>query len=375
MNVLNIALYEIKRSLRDTRTFAFMLAFPIVLILILGTALSNAFNSEVTIDGMKLLYKVSAQNEQLQSYWNGFAQAIESQGVELTEASGGIDGRAAVQDDQYTAYAEIDDNGIRFYGSSLRTIESNIIQGMLTSFADKYNLAASAMKENPKAAQAIIADAGNSGSFIQEASIDPDRKPGSIDYYAIAESTMIAFYACLSGSFLIRGEVKRKTALRLAAAPVGKMEIFAGKVIGSTIINFLCILVVVLFSKYAFGANWGDHLGIVLLVLFTVVLLAVSFGLGMTYIFKGDASRSVVMIFTQLASMFGGAYFPIQEDENNFFGNLVNISPLHWANDGLMSLIYNNDLQAALSVVALNAAVAAAFLAFVAISMRRKEAF
>lgn len=375
MNVLNIALFEIKRSLRDTRTFAFMLAFPLVLILILGTALSNAFNSDVTVDDMKLLYKVSVKNEQLQQYWNGFAKAIEGQGVELTEASGGIDGRAEVQDDQYTAYAEIDDNGIHFFGSNMETIGSNIIQGILTSFADKYNLAAAAMKTDPKAAQAIIADTGNGSSFIQEASIDPDRKPGSVDYYAIAESTMIAFYACMAASSLIRGEVRRHTALRLAAAPVGKMEIFAGKVIGCTVINFLCILVVVLFSKYAFGANWGDHLGIVFLLLFTVVLLAVSFGLGLTYIFKGEGSRSVMTIFVQIASLLGGAYFPIQEDENNFFGGLVNISPLHWANNALMNLIYNNDLRAALPVIALNAAIAAAFLAFVAISMRRREAF
>nr|WP_221626761.1 ABC transporter permease [Cohnella lubricantis] len=372
---MNIALYEIKRSLRDTRTFVFMLAFPLILILILGTALSNAFSSEVTMDGMKLLYKVSAQNEPLQQYWNGFAQAIESQGVELTAANGGIDGRAAVADDQYAAYAEIDDNGVRFFGSSLRTIESNIIQGMLTSFADRYNLAAAAMKNSPEAVQAILADAGSSGSFIQEASIDPHRKPGSIDYYAIAESTMIAFYACMSASWLIRGEVRRRTALRLAAAPVGKMEIFAGKVIGCTVINYLCILAVVLFSKYAFGANWGDHLGIVFLLLFTVVLLAVSFGLGIAYMIKGDSANSVMTIFVQIASMLGGAYFPIQDDMNNFFGSLANLSPLRWANDALMNLIYNNDLQAALPVIGLNVAIAAAFLAFVAVSMRRREAF
>jgi ABC-2 type transport system permease protein len=374
VNVLSIAIFEIKGHFRDIRTFVFMLAFPIVLILILGTALTNAFHNGISVGDMKLLYQNSASNPQLQTYWNGFAHAIAGQGVELTPASPGTDGREAVKDNRYTAYAEIDDSGIRFYGSGRETIESNVIQGMLTAFADKYNLAAAAAKISPEAAQAIVVNAVAGGSFIRETSLDPDRKPGSIDYYAIAESTMIAFYACMSASNLIRAEVRRKTALRLAAAPVSKLEIFAGKVIGCTFTNFLCILAVVLFSKYAFNANWGDHLGIVFLLLFTVVLLAVSFGLGLTYIFKGEAANSVMLIFVQIASLLGGAYFPI-EDASGFFDRLTNLSPMRWANNALMNMIYNGDLKAAFPVIGLNAAIAAAFLAFVAVTLRKREAF
>ncbi|MFB9324627.1 ABC transporter permease [Paenibacillus aurantiacus] len=374
MNVLNIALFEMKKDLRDRRTLLFMLAFPIVLILILGTALTNAFHTGIEVGDMKLLVSNTAQSEQLKSNWNAFAQAIGKEGVELTPAANNIDGKKAVADNQYTAYAEIDDNGIRFYGSSRETIGSNIIQGMLTSFADKYNLAAAAVQHNPETAHAIIAASTSAGSFVQESSLDPDRQPGSIDYYAIAESTMIAFYACMSASWLIRGEVKRKTALRLAAAPVGKLAIFAGKVIASTIINFLCILAVVLFSKYVFNANWGDHLGYVFLLLFTEVLLAVSFGLGVAFLFKGDAVNAVMMIFVQVASMIGGAYFPVDE-ASGVFGAIANISPLRWANEALMNLIYNHDLQAVFPVIGLNTAIAAAFLTFVAITMRKREAF
>lgn len=118
MNVLNITLFEIKKSLRDKRTLLFMLAFPIVLILILGTALTNAFHNGNEIGDMKLLVKNTAQSQRYQSYWNGFAQAIGNEGVELTPATNGIDGKEAVQDNQFTSFAEIDDNGIHFYGSS-----------------------------------------------------------------------------------------------------------------------------------------------------------------------------------------------------------------------------------------------------------------
>lgn len=56
MNILHIAGKEIKISFRDRRTFIFMLAFPIVFMLIFTAALSNAFDSEVTVGNIKVVY-------------------------------------------------------------------------------------------------------------------------------------------------------------------------------------------------------------------------------------------------------------------------------------------------------------------------------
>ncbi len=88
-----------------------------------------------------------------------------------------------------------------------------------------------------------------------------------------------------------------------------------------------------------FQANWGDHLGVVLLILLTEVLLATSFGLGIGYITKtGEASRAIILVIVQLASIFGGAYFVVEE---NF---VTNLSPLTWANTAVMKIIYANDV-------------------------------
>lgn len=374
MNILNIAIKEIRSSFRDFRTFVFMLAFPIVLILILGTALTNAFAGSVQVGDIRLLYANQATDAALTEYWNGFAKAVKSQGVELIPAEAGTDGREAVRDDQYTAYAEVGDNGIAFYGSSKNTIESNILQGMLTVFADRYNLAAAALKQDPAAAQAIIAGAQADGDFVKETSVDPDRKPGSIDYYAMVMTTMFALYAAIPGSMLFRGEEARNTWIRLSASPVSKGEIFAGKIIGATFMNSLCIIAVLLFSKLAFHADWGSHYGVLVLVLVTEVLLAVSIGMGLGFLFKGDAGRSVVTIFIQIASFAGGAYFPIGDADGSFVDVLLNLNPLRWANTALTQIIYSDDLRAALPAIGLNVGVAAAFLILAVILMRRREA-
>ncbi|RKP48044.1 ABC transporter permease [Cohnella endophytica] len=375
MNILIIALKEIKTTLRDKRTFTFMLLFPIILMLILGTALSNAFSSTTPVGDLKLLYKSDIADKQLTQFWQSFSQAIEKEGIVSVPIEKGVDGKQEISANHYAAYAEVGDQGIAYYGSSKKTIESNILQGMLTAFADKYNLAAAAMATDPSLAEGIIRDANDSAAkYVKETSLIADKQPGSIDYYAMAMTTMIALYASISGTLLFWVEKKRNTIVRMIASPVSKGEIFAGKVIGCTVINILLVFAVMLVSKFVFQADWGNHLGIVLVVLVTEVMLAVSLGLVLSY-WKGDSARSIVMIFTQISSFIGGAYFPLGNSGESFMGFISDLSPLRWANQALTKIIYNGDLGAAWPAIGLNVGIAAACLFIAVVSMRKKEAF
>ena len=124
-----------------------------------------------------------------------------------------------------------------------------------------------------------------------------------------------------------------------------------------------------LFSKFVFQANWGDHLGIIFLILLTQVFLAISFGLGIGYITKtAEASRAIIMVGVQLASIFGGAYFVIEE---NF---VTNLSPLTWANTAVMKIIYANDVGG-LPVISLNLGISALFLLIAIIALRRRRGY
>ncbi|WP_256760646.1 ABC transporter permease [Cohnella sp. WQ 127256] len=374
MNILNIAMKEMKSSLREPRTFLFMMAFPIVLMLILGTALSNAFSSSTLVGDLKLLYNNQADNKQLIQAWQIFSTEIEQQGIIITPLSSTeANGVEDISNNKYAAYVELSNEGLKYYGSSKRMIESNIIQGMLTAFADRYNLATSTLTVDPSKAEAILGNTDWKDDLIHETSLDPNKTPGSIDYYAIAMTTMIALYASLSGIYLFRGERTRNTAIRLMASPASKGELFTGKVLACTITNLLFVLIVVLFSKFAFKAYWGDHYGMVFLVLASEVILSVSLGLGLSYLFKGETARSIVMIFTQIASFVGGAYSPIQDTES-FMGFITNLSPIGWANKALMNIIYADDLIAALPVIGVNLAFATTFLVISNVIMRKREA-
>ncbi|AZJ19933.1 ABC transporter permease [Bacillus wiedmannii] len=367
MNIFNIAVMHIKRDFRDVRTLVFMLAFPIVLMLVLGTALTNAFDSDSqAIKDIQVLYKDEASSTFSQTF-EAFTKEVDKSGIHFKKASGSIDGKEEVKQNKYAAYVELNKDGAKFYGSDKSSIEGSIVEGMLTTFIDKYNVAAEVAKVDPSKVSAVISS-GNHNDYIEETSLQAAKKPGSMDYYAVVMTTMIALYAAMGASSLIRGERIRKTGDRLIAAPISKAEIFIGKVLGSLVANALCVLLVMLFSKFVFQANWGEHLGIIFIILLTQIFLAISFGLGIGYITKtAESSRAIILVVVQLASIFGGAYFVIEE---NF---VTNLSPLTWANTAVMKIIYANDVGAALPVICLNLGISALFLLIAIIALRRRE--
>ncbi|MEH7417983.1 ABC transporter permease [Neobacillus drentensis] len=370
MNIINIALNEFKRNIRDTRTLVFMLAFPIVLMLILGTALSNTFDKSIKIGKINVLYTEKNDNS-FSAPFHNFIKEAKRQDIHFSKASKSTNGKLEVTQNHYDAYVEVTDQGIQFYGSERNSVQASMVEGMLTAFTDKYNLITEVAKEKPEQVQAVLAS--TSSDYVKETSFNADKAPGSMDYYAMAMTTMIALYSAISASSLIRGERRRNTAIRLAIAPINKMEIFLGKILGGIGINFVCILLVMAFSRFVFGANWGSHLGMVVLILFTLVFLAVSFGLGLSYIIKTDQGmQTIVMIVLQLAAFFGGAYFRI-DNADGFLRIMMNLSPLTWARDALTKIIYNNDLSAALPAISLNIGIAIVFLMVAIVAFRKRE--
>jgi ABC-2 type transport system permease protein len=344
-----------------------MLVFPIVLMLVLGTALSNAFGNQISVGKIHVLYKDHANGGVSQSF-QAFAKQVSKSDIHFKKAHEETDGKKELKDGKYDAYIDINNNGIKLYHNGENSIEASIVQGMLKAFTDKYNLAAQVAKVAPNQITTVLSS-GNHDDYIKDMSLHSAKQPGAMDYYAIAMTTMIALYAAMGASNLMRGERSLKTADRLLASPVTRGEILLGKILGSLVLNSLCILIVVVFSKFAFKANWGDHLGMVLLILLTEVILAVSFGLGLSYIAKtGAAARIIIMIVVQLASMVGGAYYKLSDTSG-----ISSLSPLTWANTAITKIIYGNDLAAAIPAISLNLGISAVFLAIVIVSLQKRE--
>lgn len=362
MNVLRIAGKELK-VLRDVKMLLFMLATPVLLMLILGTALSGNFQATVKVEPIRVIYSFDGANGAVEEKWEALLLEGDASGIAFEEAANGTeaDVKKDVQNGLYTGYARISEDGISYYGNSGRAMENSIVQGLLTPLTDRYKL--------------TVIDNGipsSDGNYVEETPIDTGRQPSGLDYFAVAVTTMIILYSALTAGQLIETERSGHTAIRLLASPITKGEIFAGKITGSFVLNAIFVVIIVLLSKYMFGANWGGHLWLVFLVLFSEIVLALSLGLAVGYCLKGNAAGSVLMMIIQVAAFVGGAYTPVEATSGLMYA-LSAYSPLHWSNDAILQIIYAGKLEAAPPAMLLNIGCSVLLLALAIVLMRRRE--
>ncbi|MDO7282653.1 MULTISPECIES: ABC transporter permease [Shouchella] len=366
LNVLRIALKELK-TFRDPKILVFMLATPLLLMFILGTVLSNAFNSSAEINEIQLLAQLETSDSMIQESWESFVRETEQAGIVFEQAGSYETAVQDVQNGRYTGYVTISSDGMEYYGSDRSELESSIVKGMLTAFAMGYNLE-TVITVDDAATQSI----DNAMNYVEEVSLHADRQPGAMDYYAITMTTLIILFSALTAGQLMESERKRNTAMRLLAAPVTRLQIFIGKIAGTFFLNALFVIIIVFFSSMMFEAYWGERLAVVFAVLFSQILFALSLGIGLGYLLQGGASGVVLMIIVQLEAFFGGAYFAIQ-DAGGFLGVLANMSPLGWTNQGIFQLIYTEASSAANQAMLFNICGAASLLVATTYLLRRRE--
>src|SRR5699024_9895324 len=115
---------------------------------------------------------------------------------------------------------------------------------------------------------------------------------------------------------------------RLLIAPVPKRNILIGKVSGFVAVFSFFILVLFLFSLFVYNANWGNHYGLVALVLLSQIIFTVCFGVGIGYITRSSGKGNIiVMITVQVSAFFGGAFFPVSNPDG-LMKFLTKLSPL-----------------------------------------------
>lgn len=362
---VRIAMKELL-AFRDVKILIYMLATPIVFMLILGAALSDAFRATVSVDDIRVLYQFESGMDALHAEWDAFVHEAGRSGIRFEPAAAGLDGEEEVRSGRYGGVVTIADSGLAYSGNSAAPVENSVVTGMLETFADNQRLA------SVLPGGGATADAAVSGGYLSETWMEAAKQPGALDYYSIAMTTMIVLYMAMSAGLLMDAERKGHTAIRLLAAPIGKSSIFAGKLAGAFLLNALSVLIIVLVSKYMFRAEWGDHLGAVFAVLLSQIVFSLGLGLCIGYLIRGSASFSVLVAFVQVSCFFGGAYFPVK-DLTGALGVVRDLTPLTWTNDALLDIIFADRLSAAVPTILINAGSAVFMLAAAVILMRRRE--
>jgi ABC-2 type transport system permease protein len=164
-----------------------------------------------------------------------------------------------------------------------------------------------------------------------------DKQLQSSTFYSAAMAVMFLFLIVQFGVLGLLEEREKGTMNRLLAAPMSRMSIILGKAITSFTIGVLSMAAVIVVTTLALGAEWGDPLGLVVLVLAAVIAALGLMMLVAAFARTAEQAQNLQAIAGFLLAMLGGAFFPIAQ-VGGVLEMLSKLTPHAWFLRGLGDL-------------------------------------
>jgi ABC-2 type transport system permease protein len=186
-----------------------------------------------------------------------------------------------------------------------------------------------------------IKDVTNSGKTIEF---------DVLGYMAPGMALMFLMFTASYGGRVLLIERNQGTLPRLLVSPTTSAQVLAGKIFGTFLTGAAQVFILILASTLLFSLNWGDPLGILLLVL-AAVFASVGWGMLITAVAKTPGQ--VNWIGTAIMLLFGllGGSFLNLEGMPNWFKTISKITPNAWGLDGFTTLAMGGNLSNVMSPI------------------------
>jgi ABC-2 type transport system permease protein len=165
-----------------------------------------------------------------------------------------------------------------------------------------------------------------------------------LSYFAPGIALMFLMYTVSYGGRSILAERAGGTLPRLMISPTQIVQVLGGKVLGIFFMGVAQVGILILASAILFQVNWGNPIGIAVLIL-AAVFGATGWGMLLTAFARTPAqianSGSIVML---IFSILGGSFISL-ENFPPFIQTISKITPIAWGLDGFTTLALGGTLS------------------------------
>lgn len=198
------------------------------------------------------------------------------------------------------------------------------------------------------------------------------RQLGATTYLAAGMGVFFLFFTVQFGIVGFLEERRMGTLRRLLAAPIPRAALFGSKILTSFVLGVASMAALVVATSFLMDADWGDPVGVALLVVAGVT--AASGIMAVVATFAKNAEQAAVWqsIIAVVLGMLGGTFFPIAEGRDAL-ATLSLFTPHQWFLRGLGDLA-SGDVAAVWPAVGAMLAFAAVGFAIAAVRMRGEVA-
>jgi ABC-2 type transport system permease protein len=311
----------IRRHFRDATPLIMQVISPILMIIIFGSMFSGNFNSSKVIKPLKVEvvnYDKGQPSQQFIEFLRSgnLMKFIEiSQSSDITSAKqllkeNKLDGVIEIKNDFTKKYVKGKYNGIETYMIKNDKTTYQILSSIIGGWRNN-NAAIQIGLKSGETMDTIIGKLNIDGKIIVEKPLSSNgRLPRAIDYYSVTIAVMQLIFTGFLSMGKIQIDFLSDMKLRFQSAPANVGAILTGALMGTTVLGFLQIIALVLFSHFVYGANWGSNWGVVLGTLFIMTLFGQLLAAAMTLGMRNANAPQGIIGALGIAFMFlaGGIY-------------------------------------------------------------------
>lgn len=362
MQIWIIAKYEILRTLHMRYVLVIQFLMPLLLIFILGSALSGTFKMEDRVLKPVKVDLMQADTGALSLEFKSFLAAPELlkiiQTVNVQTREEAVK-RLKAGDSEFALIIPSDFSSRVLEG---KEAEWEIILGQdygqnltakmaLRSFLDQVNYMQAAMISAGPGAAELLQKQGSDGSLEPSAGASSHVRLGNLassnagytamQYYAASMLVMFLLYSGMGTALGLQGEKERHTLLRLNAMPIHEYQILLGKVLGNTFISIGQSAVIIIATMLFYGVDWGNAFLMLFLVCILIIVASMSLAILIMLMAKtGKAINTTFQMIILVMTFLSGGFSPFPE---GLLQRLGEFTLNHWAMQSMLRIMLGSD--------------------------------
>ena len=367
--VLVIAAKDLKQRLRDKSAWIVAVLVPFGLAFILNASIGGVADQQLEID----MGIVDLDGGVLSDAFREALASIETSGLlDVTVLETVEEAEQLVAADEIGPVIVLpsgfSDSVTQGGGGSLRVlpnenrpIGTQVVEAITTGFAAELNAVqlavGAAAASDPSLSVADLgaiaerAAAVTAPIVIADTETADDGLVGFETFYAIGIAVFFVYFTIQFGVLSLLDERKNGTLSRLLAAPIKRWAIIAGKVAAAFVLGVASMVVLWLTTSAVMGAQWGDPLGVIVMITAGVISGMGVTALVATLVRTSEQAGGWTSIVAVVLGLLGGTFFPIA----NTSGALSAVSlltPHRWMMRGFLDLAAGDGLIDILPAVA-----------------------
>lgn len=349
MNIINQMSYAIKNIFMNYRAIVTKMLTFIVIILILGSAFSDAFEP-TSLDMIKVVYCIDDSGKAGKQFMDG-VKGVESinELIEFVQVPTFEEAELLIDNEEAEAFVYLPENFskqaedkesssvIEVYQRTYSGINQTVVESVMESFINGVN-AASAIYEMQGSLEGF--EFSEAAGLQKEPLTAAGKAPTSMGYYAVAMLLMMLLYGADYGCSGIADDYLGVLGERIRISPIRPYQQYIGKILGLSLVSFLQGIIVITFTKVVYNVDWGDNYLLILLIILSFSILTTTMG-AMLCILTGDEKKgsSLVMVTIIGFTFLAGGFAKMD------LSGIEKISPSYYAKTAILNTIYNGDMN------------------------------